>query len=111
VVVSDSLTEDETGPWRSTTRIVRRADARTAVAELKRQPGREILMFGSHTLWNDLLAAGLIDELHLVLGPAVVGGGTPLFGTQPPGPLHLAEGRRFDDSDNVLLRYEVGQAG
>jgi RNA polymerase sigma factor (sigma-70 family) len=52
VVVSDRLTEDQTAPWRSTTRIVRRADAHDAVAELKRQPGREILMFGSRTLWT-----------------------------------------------------------
>jgi dihydrofolate reductase len=111
VVVSDSLTEDETDPWRSTTRIVRRADALDAVAELKRQPGQEILMFGSRTLWNDLLANGLVDELHLILGPAVVGGGTPLFGTRPPGRLRLAEARRFDGSDNLLVRYEVIGSG
>jgi riboflavin biosynthesis pyrimidine reductase len=54
-----------------------------------------------------LLAAGLVDELHLILGAAVVGGDTPLFGTRPLGPLRLAEIRRFDGSDNVLLRYEV----
>ena len=35
MVLSDSLTEDETGPWRSTTRIVHRADAHTTIAELK----------------------------------------------------------------------------
>lgn len=110
VVVSDSLTEDETDPWRATTRIVRRADAHQRVAVLKQEPGREILVFGSRTLWNDLLANGLVDELHLMLGPAVLGGGTPLFGTSPPGPLHLAEARRFDGSDNLVLRYEVGPA-
>ena len=71
--------------------------------------GREILVFGSRTIWNDLLADGLVDELHLILGPAVVGGGTPIFGTRPPGPLRLAETRRFDGSDNLLLRYEVGR--
>jgi dihydrofolate reductase len=108
VVVSDHLTEDQTDPWRSTTRIVRRADAHQAVAELKRQPGKEILVFGSRTLWNDLLAHGLVDELHLILGAAVVGGGTPIFGTRPPGTLRLAEARRFDGSDNLLVRYEVG---
>ena len=37
-------------------------------------------------------------------GPAVVGGGTPVFGTRPPGRLRLAEARRFDGSDNLLLR-------
>lgn len=109
VVVSDTITEDQTDPWRSTTRIVRRADAHAEIAELKRQEGREILMFGSRTLWNDLLAHGLVDELHLMLGAAVVGGGTPIFGARPPGPLRLAEARRFDGSDNLVLRYEVGR--
>ncbi|MDP9209028.1 MAG: dihydrofolate reductase family protein [Actinomycetota bacterium] len=109
VVVSDTITEDQTDPWRSTTRIVRRADAHAEITELKRQEGREILMFGSRTLWNDLLANGLVDELHLMLGAAVVGGGTPIFGTRPPGPLRLAEARRFDGSDNLVLRYEVGR--
>lgn len=110
VVVSDALTEDQTDPWRDTTRIVRRADAHQRVAALKQEPGREILVFGSRTLWNDLFANGLVDELHLMLGPAVLGGGTPLFGTRPPGPLRLAEARRFDGSDNLVLRYEVGRA-
>jgi dihydrofolate reductase len=107
VVVSDSITEDQTDPWRSSTRIIRRADAHAQIAELKRQPGREILVFGSRTLWNDLLANGLVDELHLILGATVVGGGTPAFGTQPSGALRLVDARRFDGSDNLLLRYEV----
>ena len=109
LVVSDTLTEDETGPWRASTRIVRRADAHAAVAELKRGDGGDLLVFASRTLWNDLLAAGLVDELHLMLGAAVVGDGTPIFGTRPPGPLRLAESRRFDGSDNLLLRYEVAR--
>jgi dihydrofolate reductase len=110
VVVSDTVTEDETDPWRDTTRIVRRADAHRRVAELKQEPGREILVCASRTLWNDLLAHGLVDELHLIVGAAVVGGGTPIFGARPPGRLRLAETRRFDGSDNLLLRYEVGRA-
>jgi dihydrofolate reductase len=110
VVVSDTITEDETDPWRSTTRVVRRADAHRRVAELKDGPGREILVFGSRTLWNDLLAHGLVDELHLMVGAAVIGGGTPVLGARPPGRLRLAETRRFDGSDNLLLRYEVGPA-
>lgn len=111
VVVSDTLTGDQTGPWRSTTTIVRRGDAHRAIAELKRGDGREILVFGSRTLWNDLLAAGLVDELHLMVGAGVVGGGTPIFGTRPPGRLRLAEVRRFDGSDNLVLRYEVAGSG
>jgi dihydrofolate reductase len=105
--VSDSLTTDDTAPWTKTTTIVERADAHQAVAELKDRPGKDILMFGSRTLWNDLLVAGLVDELHLMVGAAVLGGGTPAFGTGPVPPLRLVTTRRRDGSDNLLLRYEV----
>ncbi|HEV8570543.1 MAG TPA: dihydrofolate reductase family protein [Actinoplanes sp.] len=106
VVVSDSLAPDETAPWHNT-RIVGRADAHEQIAELKRQTGGEILMFGSHSLWSDLLADGLVDELHLMIGPVVVGGGTPVFDGQPPVSLQLAGTRTWDGSGNVLVRYEV----
>jgi dihydrofolate reductase len=107
VVVSDSLSADDTAPWTETTSIVRRADAHRAIAELKDQPGKDILMFGSRTLWNDLLAAGLVDELHLMLSASVLGGGIPAFGAGPVPPLRLADVRRQEGSENLLLRYEV----
>jgi len=107
VVVSDSLTADDTTPWTETTTIVRRADAPQTVAGLKDQPGKDILTFGSRTLWNDLLVAGLVDELHLMLGATVTGGGTPTFGAGPIPPLRLVNTQRRDGSDNLLLRYEV----
>jgi dihydrofolate reductase len=107
VVVSDSLSAEVTEPWTETTTIVPRGDTRRAVTELKDRSGKDVLTFGSRTLWNELLAVGLVDELHLMIGSRVLGGGTPAFGTGPIPSLRLVDTRRRDGSDNVLLRYEV----
>jgi dihydrofolate reductase len=103
VVVSDSLTDADLAPW-TNTRIVHRADARDAIGELKRHPGREILMFGSHVLWNDLLTAGLVDELHLMIGAAFLGDGVPVF-VGPRTDLRLLDARVLDGSSLILARY------
>jgi dihydrofolate reductase len=94
-------------PWTQTTTVVRRAHAHRAVAELKDRPGKDILMFGSRTLWNDLLLVGLVDELHLMLGAAVLGDGTRTFGSGPVPSLRLVNARRRGGSDNLLLQYDV----
>ena len=109
VVVSDSLTDDDGGAWADTTRIVKRADSHDAVRELRDGEGGDILMFGSVTLWNDLLAHGLVDELHLMVGNASIGDGVPAF-TASSDRLALVEVRQLEDSQNVLLRYAVPTA-
>ncbi len=106
IVVSDSMTREQTEPWHNT-RIIRRADAHQQIAELKRQTGKDILMTGSHLLWNDLLAHDLVDELHLMIGNVILGEGTPLFEGKPKVSLRLIDLRKWDDSENVLVRYEV----
>ena len=104
VVVCDTLADADLAPWTDTTRIVRRSDAHDAIAELKRGPGRDIIMFGSHILWNDLLKAGLVDELHLMIGSAFLGDGVPVF-IGPRTGLQLLDARVLDGSQLVLARY------
>jgi dihydrofolate reductase len=106
VVISDRLQPDQIEGW-GPTRVVRRAHAHAQVVALKRGPGRDILMFGSHILWNDLLAAGLVDELHLMIGPGVVGEGVRAFEMRPPRSLRLLETRTFDGSSLLLVRYAM----
>ncbi len=107
VVVSDTLTQADTAPWTDTTTIVPRHRAHAAVKELKGQDGADILIFGSATLWGDLLTAGLVDELHLLVGPIVLRDGLPAYGSGPTPSMHLLGTRQRPGSDNVLLSYTV----
>ena len=74
-----------TADWAPTT--ILSGDVATQVAELKRQPGRELQIHGSARLGQSLLGAGLIDELRLVIAPVVLGSGRRLFpeGGAPAG--------------------------
>ena len=107
VVVSDTLTAAQTAPWTQTTRIVRRDEVLEEVAELKGGSGGDILVFGSRTMWNGLLLAGLVDELHVMVGPALLGGGTPVYGGPSRVPLRLLESRVLEGSQLVLARYDA----
>ncbi len=73
-VASHSLKQ---ASWAPTT--ILSGDVAAQVAELKRQPGRELQIHGSARLAHSLLAAGLIDEVRLVIAPVVVGNGRRLF--------------------------------
>ncbi|WP_049568629.1 dihydrofolate reductase family protein [Streptomyces sp. SBT349] len=73
-VASNSLA---TADWEPTT--ILSGDVPARVAELKRRPGREVQIHGSARLGASLLAAGLVDELRLMVAPVVVGGGRRLF--------------------------------
>jgi dihydrofolate reductase len=106
IVVSNSLKADDVQGW-GPTRVVPRASGHAEIAALKEKPGREILIFGSHVLWNDLLANGLVDELHLMIGPGAIGEGVRAFEARPPGSLRLLDTRTFSGSSLLLTRYRV----
>ncbi|MGX1119076.1 dihydrofolate reductase [Streptomyces ambofaciens] len=76
-VASHTLTRAD---WNPTT--ILSGDLPAQVADLKRQPGRELQIHGSARLAQSLLAAGLIDTLRLVIAPVVLGQGRQLL---PPG--------------------------
>ncbi len=74
----------ENATWNAS---VLEGDAVEAVAELKQQPGENLLKFGTGSFSKTLLEHGLIDELHLWIFPVLAGGGQRL--TEGIEPMHL----------------------
>jgi len=106
IVVSDTITPADIEPH-ANTRIVPVADARAEVTALKKGDGRGILILLGRLLWNDLMRAGLVDELHLVTFPLIGGGGVSLFDSRPAVALKLLGTHEWPESGNVLMRWRV----
>jgi dihydrofolate reductase len=63
-------------------------------ARLRRELDGEIVVYGSRRLSRALIERKLVDELHLLVYPLVLGAGDRLFGeTQDKIPLRLVEAR------------------
>ena len=103
-VVSTTLAE---AMWANTAVIA--GDVIAAVAALKERTGGEILIHGSATLVDALLAHDLVDEWRLMVFPVVVGAGKRCFGD--PGsarPLRLVESRAVGDGVAILVYRPAG---
>lgn len=71
--------------WHNSTLLT--GDVVAAVADLKRQPGGDILLIGSGDFAQTLLRHDLIDVFHLVVFPVLLGHGKRFFvdGATPAG--------------------------
>jgi dihydrofolate reductase len=86
------------------TRIERDFDP-DAVRHMKAEADRDITI-GGPTLAAEAIRAGLVDELHLIVNPIVVGGGTPSLPEGVRWELELLDERRFDNGV-AYLRYRT----
>jgi dihydrofolate reductase len=77
-----------------------------ALAELKQRSGGDIGIHGSIALTQSLLVSGLVDELRLVVAPALQGRGRRLFNEGTPRQLALT-GSVISPSGSLLLDDQV----
>jgi dihydrofolate reductase len=103
-----STTLEEPLEWNNSTLI--KGNVAEDVSKLKRQPGKDILVFGSGDLVNTLMRHDLIDEYRLMVFPVVVGKGKRLFGDGlDTAALKLVDTKVFG-SGVVVLTYRPAQS-
>jgi dihydrofolate reductase len=76
------------------------------VAALKQGEGRPMIIQGSSTIYPPLLAAGLIDELTLMVFPVTLGKGKRLFGDGTPVEMLKITDHRVTDKGTVIATYK-----
>jgi dihydrofolate reductase len=74
IVFSKSLAEVT---W-ANSRLIK-TDLAAAIRDLKSEPGRDLVIFGSGQITSALASAGLIDEYRILTAPLILGEGIPLF--------------------------------
>jgi dihydrofolate reductase len=89
--------------WRNS-RLYAQLDPRE-IERLKRQPGKQIMVFGSGSLVTQLTRHGLIDEFQFVVCPLILGDGQPMIKELGAvAQLRLLEAKPYP-SGAVKLRY------
>ncbi len=58
---------------------VENGDLATAVQALKKQPGKDILVYGGAGLVSSLISLNLVDEYYLIVNPVAIGAGLSIF--------------------------------
>lgn len=100
-VVSSTLNDPK---WNNTT--ILNGNLVEEVTRLKEQYDRDILVHGSPQLSQKLIEHDLVDALHLLVYPIIVGAGKRLFdGTSETKRLRLASAQTFGDGVHLLI-YE-----
>lgn len=100
IVFSRTLAQAD---WNNST--LKRELVPAEIEELKRGPGRDILIYGSASLVQALTDFGLIDEYQVLVHPLLLSGGKALFqGVRDRTKLTLV-GSRTHPSGVVVLSY------
>ena len=103
VVFSNIMPEAPWGNW-APARVVT-GNAIDHIRELKTLPGQNMVVWGSISLAQDIIKAGLADELHLQICPTTTGGGTRLFPAEENYRQFKLTYTKAYENGLVLLKY------
>jgi dihydrofolate reductase len=106
IVFSSTLKE----PTWETSRIVD-TDPATIVAELKKQPGGDIIVLASSSVIKSLLQADALDRLSITLCPEISGGGERLFEDPIPASSWALHQSTITESGALCLLYDRTHKG
>lgn len=99
VVFSKTL-KHEDASWPETR--IASGDLKEEVERLKREPGNDLIAYGGARLDQSLSRLGLVDEYRLMIQPAALGAGLPLFKDLPaPLQLDLVEATTFSTGVSI----------
>src|SRR5215218_1940495 len=82
-----------------------RVDIET-LRKVKQGEGPDLVIQGSSTLYPQLLDAGLLDELTLMISPVVLGQGKRLFGDGTPPRTLTMTGHKVSDGGSIIATYQ-----
>lgn len=100
VVFTKTLTSN---PWENAR--LAQGDIREEIAQLKNQPGKDIIVYGGGNFVSNLIQHGLVDEYHLFVNPVVLGDGMTIFkGVAQKLNLRLVQASAFQ-CGIVVLQY------
>jgi dihydrofolate reductase len=87
--------------WQNSKRVATVED----LGRIKQGEGPDLVIQGSGTLYPQLLDAGLLDELTLMISPLVLGQGKRLFGDGTPARTLKMTGHKVSEAGSIIATF------
>jgi dihydrofolate reductase len=90
-------------------KVVVTSEVAKTISALKKEPGKDIWLFGGGELFRSVLDAGLIDTIEVAVMPILLSQGIPLLAAGARSPsLRLTESKTLP-SGIVMLSYNLAK--
>lgn len=105
IVFTNTLTKPE---WNNSK--VMNGNFEDEITALKKQPGRNIIVYGSGKLVSALMHGGFVDDYQLWVHPFILGKGKPLFNNLQERRDMTFHGTKTFPSGVILMHYQTIKA-